>query len=499
MPDVALRSDSRDPSVRFLLTFLVAALLLRLVAIFATGFCDDEAYVVAISRTPALSYFDHPPLHQWILTAWEAAFGEGRAARLPFLAFNLATTVALFGLARRLFSQAAAWWTAFAFNASAYFLVYPDGYIMPDPPLLALSALGVWAVADVVFGPPGRETKLWLVAGIALGLAGLAKYSAIFVPLGLLGFMLTSARARCWIADPRPYAGAALGLACLAPTLIWNAQHGWVSLAFQSGRAAQKFTLNMKALSEIAESLGAQVASMTPWMLLPLFAGLARAFRRGADSPERFLLWLAAPPLLLFTLMPLAGERPISHWYNSGWLFAFPLAGAWLAERTPRFLSRFSRFAVAAAVVVFAGYLAAVLLGPIDIPGVRDPTRGMYDWPPAPLRDAYARSGADFVLIENWRLGGRLGVALGPSVPICAMGGDPRGFAFACDTRRRVGRNGLIVRAKDNGQDADETQFFRSVEPFGEVAVGRRGLRERTLTLELGRDLIQAPPLPYGP
>lgn len=49
--------------LRPILAFVAATLLARLFANFATGFCDDEAYVVAISQTLALSYFDHPPLH----------------------------------------------------------------------------------------------------------------------------------------------------------------------------------------------------------------------------------------------------------------------------------------------------------------------------------------------------------------------------------------------------------------------------------------------------
>jgi hypothetical protein len=149
--------------------------------------------------------------------------------------------------------------------------------------------------------------------------------------------------------------------------------------------------------------------------------------------------------------------------------------------------------------VVFAGYLAAVLLGPIEIRGVRDPTRGMFDFPASPLREAFARSGADFALIENWRLGGRIGVALGPNIPVCAMGSDPRGFAFSCDLSKRTGQNALIIRAKDNGRGVDERPFFASVEPFGDLAIGRRGRPERLLTLEKGIGLIRAPPLPYGP
>jgi 4-amino-4-deoxy-L-arabinose transferase-like glycosyltransferase len=484
---------------RAILAFVAVTLALRLVSIFATGFCDDEAYVVAISRTLAWSYFDHPPLHQWVLTAWTFAFGEGRAARLPFLGFNLLTNLALFLLARRLFSSAAGWWTVFVFNASAYFLVYPDGYIMPDPPLLAFSAFGVLAAAEILYGPPGRETPLWLGVGLALGLAGLSKYSAIFVPFGLLGFFLTSPSDRRRLADPRPYFGAALGLACLAPALLWNAEHGWVSLAFQSGRAVRKLTFDANAIRQIIESLGAQLASITPWILVPMIAGASRAFRAESGSPERFLLWQALPPLVMFALMPLFGERPIGHWWNSGWLFAFPFAGLWLAERTPRFLRWFAGLSAALAVVIFALYLAAVLLGPLPIGGLRDPTAGMFDFPAAPLRDAYARSGAQFALIDNWRLGGRIGVALGPTVPICAMGDDPRGFAFACDTRRLLGQNALIVLDKNGRRAADETQFFGAVEPLGELTFGRHGHLERAIVLKAGRDLLRVPPLPYGP
>jgi 4-amino-4-deoxy-L-arabinose transferase-like glycosyltransferase len=491
-------APARPSAAPAILAFLAAALALRLVLIFATGFCEDEAYVIAISRAPALSYYDHPPLHQWLLSAWRAAFGEGRAVRLPFLGFNLLTSLALFGLTRRLFDSPAAWWALFAFNASACFLIYPDGYVTPDPPLLAFCALGAWAVAEILYGPPGRETPLWLAAGLALGLAGLSKYSAVFAPLGLAGFFLSSARARRWLADPRPYAGAALGLACLTPVGSWNAEHGWVSLAFQSGRAAHKIAFGATALREVAQALGEQAAAMGPWMLPPLLAGLAGGFRGGADSPQRLLLWLALPPLALFALMPLIGQRPLPHWFDSGWLFAFPLAGRWLAERAPRFRSRFFAISAGFAGVVGVGYLALVLIGPTLWKGARDPTLGMVDLPEAPLRAAYARAGADFVLIDNWRLGGKVGVALGPQVPICAMGEDPRGFAFACDASRRIGETALIVGARDKA-GVDAGAFFASVEPLGDVNVGRRGRVERVLTLQRGRDLKRAPPLPYGP
>ena len=486
---------SRAPSPA-ILAFLAATLALRLIALSLTGFCDDEAYAVAISRRLALSYFDHPPLHQWMLWTWTRALGEGRAARLPFFACTLLTTFGLWGLTRRLFGAAAAGWAVFTFSASAYFLVYPDGYILPDAPLFAMLFLGVWAVAEILYGPPGRDSPLWVGAGLAFGLAGLAKYSAIFAPLGLLGYFLASPGARARLTDVRPYLAGALALALLAPVFFWNAGHGWVSFGFQAGRAAHGLALSPRALGEILGALGAQVGAMTPWIALPLLAGLARAFRRGPDTPEFFALCLALPPLAAFTLAPLAGAAPIAHWFNSGWLFAFPLAGAWLAERGAVFQRRFFNLSAALAGVVLAGYLATVERG---LPFARDPTRAMFDWPAAPLRQALATSGARFVLVESWRVGGRVGVALGSDVAICALGGDPRGFAFACDLQSHLGENALVVRDADKARATDATPFFTTVAPLESLAFGRHGASEWRIALEAGRELTRAPPSPYGP
>ena len=64
----------------------------RLVFTWALGLGRDEAYTLVISRRLALSYFDHPPLHQWLAHFAALAVGETVLARLPFvLAFALAS------------------------------------------------------------------------------------------------------------------------------------------------------------------------------------------------------------------------------------------------------------------------------------------------------------------------------------------------------------------------------------------------------------------------
>ena len=490
----------RSLSAGFILAFVAACALEKAVALFVTGFNDDEAYTIVIARRLALSYFDHPPLHQWVLHGFVALFGEGHGDRAPFWLMNLATSAGLFGLTRRLFDARAALWAIFAFNATAYFLVLPDGFIMPDTPLLPCLALGAWAIAEVLFGPPGREGRSWLLAGLALGCAGLSKYSAVFAPIGLLGFFLGSPRHRHWLIDPRPYLAAALALAIFSPVLIWNAENHWVSFAFQSHRAAAGFGIGGKAWTAVAEGLAAQLALLSPWVALPMALGLGKATRADANSGERFLLWLAAPPLLLFALIPLLGQRAIPHWFNSGWLFAFPLAGRWLSARSEISLWRWSRVSAALAVLTVALYLAAVLVGTgkfvaMAPSGARDPTRFSHDWPSI----AGQLSPTDFVVVDNWRTGGRVGVALGPSTPICAFNGDPRGLAFQCDQTRHLGEDALIVlpRATAAAELVALAGYFERIDPPRDFALRQEG--EGEIVLARAHGLMRPYPIPYGP
>ncbi len=360
----------------------------KLFALWMTGFTGDEAYTVVISRSLQLSYFDHPPLHQWIVHGFAALFGEGWWLCIPFLVMAEAVNIPLYGMTRRLFGKDAALWALFGFNATAYFVVWPDGLILPDVPLFLFLAVGVWAIAEILFGTRKGATvwALWLAAGAAFGLAGLSKYAAIFVPISLFGFLAFSPRHRHWLWRPQPYLAAVLALLIFSPALIWNYQNDWVSFAFQSGRAATGASLGASAFASLGAALGAQIALLSPWVAVPLVIALAGALRTpGADSASRFMVWLVAVPLVLFLSMPFMGKTAIPHWFNSAWLFAFSLLGYSLSERSEKWLRTWARASAALTAVCFALFVTYVAVGPIwQTPGARaskgDPTQWSYNW-----------------------------------------------------------------------------------------------------------------------
>ena len=70
-----------------------------------------------------------------------------------------------------------------------------------------------------------------------------------------------------------------------------------------------------------------EIAYLSPWLFVPLVMGLVAAWRKRGDERRLFLVCLALPPIVVFTLTPLWGARGLPHWTMPGWFFVFALAG----------------------------------------------------------------------------------------------------------------------------------------------------------------------------
>ncbi|RBP17157.1 dolichyl-phosphate-mannose-protein mannosyltransferase [Roseiarcus fermentans] len=492
----------RNPD-RLAAIVIAAFLVARLVFALLLGPGVDESYTLAIARTPALSYFDHPPLHQWIAHAAASAFGEGVGARLPFLALFAVTGWIYYRMTADLFGPRAGIVAVFGLDAAPFFFASAGTWIVPDGPLLFGLAAAAWALAKLFFGPgSGRATEwaLWLAAGGALGLAGLSKYSAALAVVGVLAFVAISPGRRRWFADPAPYAAAALALVMIAPVVVWNARHGWASFGFQGARGAAGSGL--KPAQVAAMALG-EVAYLSPWLAAPLGLGLIAAWRKRADERRLFLLCLALPPIVVFTLTPLWGARGLPHWAMPGWFFVFALMGAWVedAHVTDRALGRWG-LACAGALAAIAGLVAveARTGWPLRLlaPGAADPTLEALDW--GALRDAPAmRPRPAFVLAQKWSDAGKIALALGPETPVFVISDDPRGWAFVAGESGLAGRDGVLAtRAPDAAAAAARAaEIAGSLGPPQAFLLTRGGEPAIALTLIPVHRLTRALPLPY--
>ncbi len=477
----------------------------RLVFAYALGPGIDESYTLAIARTLNLSYFDHPPLHQWIVHFAARALGEGEGARLPFVALFAATGWILYRLTFDLFGARAALIAVFALNVTPFFFASAGAWIVPDGPLLFGLAAAVWALERVIFAKPADRSSvwlLWLAAGAGFGVAGLSKYSAALSVAGLAAFVAVTPEQRRWLRDPAPYFAAALAVAMVIPVFIWNAEHGWTSFVFQGSRGSPG--PGLRPAQFLVMGLG-EIAYLLPWIFAFLVLGLAEAWRERKDQRKLFLFCLALPPIVLFTLTPLWGARGLPQWTMSGWFFAYPLLGAWLDERVASddklglwgFLSCGTLAAVAALFTVQAVTGFPLRAAPLR-PGVADPTLETFNWRDlrsAPLLNPLPA----FVLSTHWSDAGKIAIALGRSVPVFVISHDPRGWAYVADGGRLLGRDGvLVVRPADAAlARAAAASVFKEIGETQSCTLVRNGAPAVELALIPVHGLTRRLPLPY--
>ena len=264
---------------------ILGLLVLRAVMAAQLPLSADEAYYWLWSRYPDWGYFDHPPMIAWLIGAGTFLLGNTvLGVRLAGLLLSVLATWLVWRAARLILKdEDRAGLAALFFNASLMVSVEMLA-ATPDMPSLVASAAFVFFLARVEAENDGRA---WLGVGAACGLGLLAKFSAMFLGLGALLWLVVDRRARKWLLSPWPYLGAALALLIFAPNLIWQSQHQWETFAFQLSRTgAGHFTLRF-----LGEFLAAQIGLATPLIFLLMAAGLWRATKSlGGEGDGRLML-----------------------------------------------------------------------------------------------------------------------------------------------------------------------------------------------------------------
>src|SRR3569623_3783277 len=198
----------------------------------------DEAYYWMWGQHPGWSYFDHPPLHAWLLSLVSRVAGWHPFSVRLLTWLSFAGVLAIFwSWARRFAPQDPQTWF---WRSAAIYLASPLFFGLTtiaynDHLLVALSLLAVHCrVRFVESLENGTQPLLrWLyAAALALGLATLTKYNGALVGLGfLLAFLLRPSLRRI-LRTPHPWLAALLAVAMQAPVIYWNIPTGLASFRY---------------------------------------------------------------------------------------------------------------------------------------------------------------------------------------------------------------------------------------------------------------------------
>jgi hypothetical protein len=411
-------------------------------------------------------------------------------------------------LTRQLFGARAGIWAVLALNLSAFFTL-AGGWVVPDGPLMLCLIAATYTIARALFPlrAPPSPWWTWIVAGSWIGLAGLSKYHAVLFVIGLFAYVLSAPKRRSLLLHPAPWAGAAVALLLVTPVIVGNAEHHWASFAFQGGRALASGSF--PKVGQFLTNIAGQFIWMLPWIFVPMVIAAYQALRRGrGDDRSWYCLCLGLPAIVLFTAVPLWGDRGLPHWQMAGWLMLFPVLGDHLAREAagrsrPRTWAITSAALLVGLAALFGAHEAtgfAKLLFPAAFAG-GDPTLEAYEW--GPLRDELQRRGCLdhkrlFVVSDSWIDAGRIDQALHDALPMQVFG-DSKQYAFRYDRNAFIGRDALVISRADKAGELRRAlaPYFESIEQLPPFAFGRSGMKEVDLQIFYARVLTKPLPSPY--
>ncbi|MBO0738723.1 MAG: glycosyltransferase family 39 protein [Alphaproteobacteria bacterium] len=483
------------------LALLIAtSFLARLLFAASLGLGIDESYMVAAGRKLQLSYFDHPPVAWWM--AWAATHLAGSQSplivRLPFISAFALTTLLMYRVTSSLFTPTAGLAAAAVLNIAPVFGMSSASWVLPDGPLFAALLGGVACLIPALGPMRGTAWGWWAGAGACAGLALCSKYSAVLTLIGLVAFLLTEPTSRRWLARPQPYVAGLIALAIFSPVLLWNAEHGWVSLLFQGGRAEGAF----RPFGPIVTFAG-EAVFLLPWIWAPLIACGFFALRRGPADRDRWLLvCLAAPPVVVFAVVSF-WSKVLFHWAAPGYLMLIPLLGDatarhWQGSRPVRLWLAASALFVALATALYASDVRFNWL-PASI---ADVARGnlrdvdVVDWT-LMRQDLADRGLLDrpnlIVAAMRWTDAGKIDYALEGRIPVICLGPDARQYGVTTNRDDYAGYDVLIATRLPFEKIVGQYWFlFDRIDPLPPVPVSGSARAALRLNLFLGHGLHKA-------
>lgn len=290
----------------------------------------DESYYWDWGRHLDWGYYSKPPMIGWLMGVVGRLSGNTElGVRLASLVLGSISLWLLYLLADRLYG-ARVGLLALLLGALTPANAGLNLLLTIDAPLVLC-----WTAALLVFWSlihePGNH-RLWVLLCVILGLGELSKQMMLIFPLLMIVFCKVNEQARPLLRLRAFWLCIGGSLLFLLPPLIWNAQHGWVTVTHTGSHFQVKpdSTL-LDHLGMFGGFLGLQLVIFSPitWLILvaAAFGGLWKW--KVLEGRERYLVLFSAPALAVFVLLSLR-QNVNANWPAVFYLSAVVLGAAWL-------------------------------------------------------------------------------------------------------------------------------------------------------------------------
>jgi 4-amino-4-deoxy-L-arabinose transferase-like glycosyltransferase len=298
----------------------------------------DEAHYWDWSRHLDWSYYSKGPLVAWLIRAGCTAFGTGvLGVRLPAVVCGSLLLVSLYVLTVQVYGRERLACAVVAIALTLPVIAAGSSLMTIDSPYTCCWG---WALVFGYQAAVRRSAWAWPLAGLAVAVGILAKYTmVVWLPsLGL--FLLTSSAHRGLLL--RPGFWVACGVAALGclPIAVWNAQHGWVTyyhVLRLAGLAQHPVPATVREPKFYWQGpliyVGTQFALLLGyWFVLWVAALWAQRPWKETDEGRRYLWWMSVPMFALFLAFGVKTKGGEPNWPITAYISGLVLTAGWLVR-----------------------------------------------------------------------------------------------------------------------------------------------------------------------
>ena len=344
---------------------------------------QDEAYQWVWSKHPALSYYSKPPAIAFIQLAGTSIFGDTEfGVRFFSPLFAAITSLLLLRFLAREIGARPSFWLLLAATATPLLGV---GTILMtiDPPLVLC---WTWAVvAGWRAAQPDGKTRDWLIVGLAMGLGFLCKYTALYQIVCFGIFFALHRSARIHLRKPGPWLALLIFLICTLPVVIWNSQHGWLTLNDVGGNAGLHGQWH-PTLRYFWDFIQQEFGLLNPVFFIGAIWAMIGFWKFRRERPLWLYFFCMGAPVFLGHLLWSFHSRILPNWIAPSVLPMFCLMVAYWNEKFrsgSRWVKPFFAAGVAlgifAIAIMYQSNLIARIAGQ-PLPGEKDPLRRVRAW-----------------------------------------------------------------------------------------------------------------------
>jgi 4-amino-4-deoxy-L-arabinose transferase-like glycosyltransferase len=271
----------------------------------STPLVGDEAYYWLWSRHLDIAYYDHPAGVALLIRLSTLLGGDGESGiRWLNALLGIGAVGWVYAIGQRLYGRASALLAATLVALAPPYLM-TSRFVYTDALQLFLLLCNLWLLLPLL---EGAEQPAWryMAQGITMALLFNTQYDTYLYALAMLALIAWRRRRNLapLVRDPRVWLGAAIAMAGVLPTLLWNAAHDWASFRWQHSHFTQGALYRAFWLGGMANTLD--------YISAPLLLVAALGLLRVRDAASRNLLWPGLVLVLPALLGPANSQRNLS-------------------------------------------------------------------------------------------------------------------------------------------------------------------------------------------